>query len=118
MGIAAGAMQQKDGIVGVTLGVAVQLPEREVVEVQDRERLTGVEAEVPNVEASVLDGPMSRRVLWLRGLGGSGDGECQEEKAGKSWHKILLSTCTRQRIQCPQQAEFIDLVGHVLTQRL
>ena len=58
------------------------------------ERLAGAEAEVMDVEASVPDGPVSRGVLRLRGLGGSGEGESKEEKAGTLQHEVLLSTRT------------------------
>ena len=82
VGAAAGTVQQQDGIVGMALGVAVQRPECEVVEVRIWERLAGAEAEVMDVEASVPDGPVSRGVLRLRNLGSSGDGEGKEETAG------------------------------------
>jgi hypothetical protein len=91
---AAGAVQQQDGIVSVALGVAVQRPEREVVEVHIGERLAGAEAEVMDVEASVRDGPVSRGVLRLRGLGGSSEGEGKEKTAGRLQHEVLLSVWT------------------------
>jgi hypothetical protein len=50
---------------------------------------------------------MSRRVLRLWGLGGSGESESKEEKAGTSQHEVLLSS--------EQNAEIY--LG-VLTQRL
>jgi len=90
VGAAAGAVQQQDGIVGVALGVAVQRAEREVVEVQIGERLARAEAEVMNVEALVRDGPVSRRVLRLRSLGGSGERKGKEETAGTLQHEVLL----------------------------
>ena len=94
MGAAAGAVQQQDGIVGMALGVAVRRPEREVVQVQIGERLARAEAEVMDVEASVPDGPVSRGVLRLRDLGGSGEDEGKEETAGMLQHEVLLSVWT------------------------
>jgi hypothetical protein len=89
VGAAAGTVQQQDGIVGMALGVAVQRPEREVVEVRIRERLPGAEAEVMDVEASVPDGPVSRGVLRLRNLSSSGNGKGKEETAGTLQHEVL-----------------------------
>lgn len=80
MGAAAGAVQQQDGIVGVALGVAVQRPEREVVEMQIGERLARAEAKVMDVEACVCDGPVCRGVPRLRGLRGGGEDEDNEER--------------------------------------
>src|SRR5258708_16794652 len=57
------------------------------------DHLAGAEAEVTYVEASVLDRPVSRRVLRLRGLCGSGEGEDKEEKAARLQQEVLLSVC-------------------------
>ena len=72
VGVAAGAVEKEDGVVDVAGGVAVRRAESEVVEVQLGEGFAGAEAEVMDVEASVLDGPVSRGVMRLWNLGGSG----------------------------------------------
>ena len=40
---------------------------------------------------SLLDGPVSRRVLRLWGLGGSAEGEGVKRTAGTLQHEVLLS---------------------------
>ena len=75
MGVAAGAVEEKDAIIGVPGGVAVRLAEGEVVKLQLGEGFAGAEAEVLNDVSAVLSGP-----LGGSGLRVGGDGRERDEK--------------------------------------
>ena len=74
--VAAGAMEEEDGVFGMALGVAVEGAESEGVEVCG-EGFAGVEAEVGDVVVEGGSGPGGRGGgLWLEGgLGEDGGGE-------------------------------------------
>ena len=55
--VAAGAVQEEDGVVDVAGGVAMRRAEREVVEVELGQSFAGAEAEVVRDVEAVLDGP-------------------------------------------------------------
>src|SRR6202012_4530366 len=65
-GVAACAVQEEDGVVGVACGVFVRVTESEVMEVELRDGLAVFEVEVGDVVAAVFGGP----------FGGGGLGEC------------------------------------------
>ena len=75
VGVAAGAVEEEDGVVGVAVGAAVGLAEGEVVEVQLLDGLAVFEVEVGDVVGAVLGGPFA----W-GGLGVGGDGRGREER--------------------------------------
>jgi len=73
--VAAGAVKEKDGIVGVPGSVAVRLAEGEVVELQLGEGFARAETEVLDDVGAVLSGP-----LGGSGLRVGGDGRERDEK--------------------------------------
>jgi hypothetical protein len=75
--IASGAVQQKDGIVDMSIGAAVRLPKCEVVQAELRNGLARAEVEVFNDVDVVFGGPL--RGMWILGDGGDVAGE---NKAG------------------------------------
>ena len=81
VGVASGAVQEEDGVVGVAVGAAMGLAEGEVVEVQFFDRLAVLEVEVGDVVGAVLGGPFAGSAL---GVGGDGRGreEREEDEAG------------------------------------
>ena len=59
--IAAGAMQQEDGVIDVAGSVALRRAEGEVVELELRQRLAGAEAEIGKDGRAIHGGPLGRR---------------------------------------------------------
>ena len=58
VGVAAGAVEEEDGVVDVAGGVAVRRAEGEVVELELGEGFAGAEAEVLDGVGAVLGGPL------------------------------------------------------------
>ena len=92
-------MQQKDGVVHVTCGVAMRSTEREVVEIELGKRFAGAEAEVMRDVETVFDGPFGGGRGGLGssgggggGLGDGGDGGEQsgDGKGGEAHQDVLI----------------------------
>jgi hypothetical protein len=81
VGVAAGAVQEEDGVVGVAIGAAVGFAEGDVVEVQLLDRLAVFEVEVGDVVGAVLGGPFAWSGLRVGGCG-RGREEREEDEAG------------------------------------
>ncbi len=87
VGVAAGAVEEEDGVVGVALRVAVRCAEGEVMEVEPPEGFTGLEVEVGDVEGAVLGWPLDGfgGCGGLLGRGGLGEGSgCKEQEGGEA----------------------------------
>ena len=72
MRVAAGAVQQQDGVVDMAGGVAVRRAQREVVQLELGQSFAGAEAEVGDGVDAVFGGP----VRGCGGLRGERGGEC------------------------------------------
>ena len=75
VGVAAGAVEEEDGVVGVAVGAAVGLAEGDVVEVELLDGLAVFEVEVGDVVGAVLGGPFGCRNSSGLRVGGEADRE-------------------------------------------
>src|SRR5512146_1135543 len=101
MRIPAGAMDQQDGIDGVSRRVAPRLTERYVMKPQIRQRLARAEAEVVDVVDAVADGPVRRRILRLRNLRAGNTYRGGDEYDDGAKHELSRTELTRSREQRP-----------------
>jgi len=78
--VAAGAVEEEDGVVGVTIGSTMRLAEGDVVEVELFNGLAVLEVEVGDVVGAVLSGPFAGGGI----LGGRDGRGCKEGKEGEA----------------------------------
>lgn len=90
MSVAAGAVEEEDGVIDVAGGVAVKLAEGEVVELQDGDGFAAGELEALDDVGAVLGGPFVGGLG--AGLGGDGCEDAEEggedESVEAAWHGL------------------------------
>jgi len=92
VGVAAGAVEEEDGVVGVAVGAAVGLAEGDVVEVELLDGLAVFEVEVGDVVGAVLGGPFTGSGLRVGGYG-RGCEEREEDEAGDHDEGVSMEDC-------------------------
>jgi hypothetical protein len=87
MGVAAGAVEQEDGIIDVALGIAMRSAQGEVVETKPGERFAVLKLEVLDGVDAVFGRPLGGRGRVLLGRGGDGESEeCGREQGAAEIH--------------------------------